>query len=232
MIFARKAPPVSAPRGKLIYEFVLRMAAMSPADTPGKCPLDETTIAAWVDTLVADEPEPIRAAFRDRGARGPEVIWNPQLDDLGHPQLRFLLEYWRGLAGERPMPLARHVDPLAMRPALGFVSLLDVIGDGADFRYRLFGTIPTAVTGFDMTRRLLSQHRASPYIVQYFIAVYRAMLRRREPVHTRHSAPATVMTSAWHRLALPLGDESGAITRILSANVPVGHDGKAINIGL
>jgi hypothetical protein len=208
------------------------MSLMSVSDTPRECPLDETTIAAWVEALVAGDLEPIRAVFRGRGARGPEVIWNPRPEDLGHPQLRFLLQYWRDLAGDRPMPLARQIDAMAMQPALGFVSLLDIIGDGEDFRYRLFGTIPTAVTGFDMTRRLLSQHGASPYMVQYFMAVYRAMLRRREPVHTRHGAPATVMTSAWHRLALPLTDEQGAITRFMSVNVPVGHDGKAINIGL
>jgi hypothetical protein len=205
---------------------------MSGSNSPEETQLDQATIAAWVEALVAGDPEPIRAVFTGRGASGPEVTWNPLPQDLCHPQLRFLLEHWRDLADGRPMPLARQVDPLAMRPALGFVSLLDIVGDGEDFRYRVFGTIPTAVTGFDMTRRLLSQHRASPYMVQYFIAVYRAMMQRREPVHTRHGAPATVMTSAWHRLALPLCDDSGAITRFLSANVPVGHDGKPITIGL
>ena len=29
------------------------------------------------------------------------MIWNPSLEDVGHPQLRFLLQHWRDLAGER-----------------------------------------------------------------------------------------------------------------------------------
>ena len=83
-----------------------------------------------------------------------------------------------------------------------------------------------------MTRRLLSEHRASPYMLEYFFATYRAILRRPEPLYTEHGPPATIMTSAWHRIMLPLGDETGAIIRFLTANVPVGHDGKPISIGL
>jgi hypothetical protein len=124
------------------------------------------------------------------------------------------------------------IDPHEMRPALGFISLLDVVDGGADFRYRLFGTIPTAVSGFDMTRRWLSQHRAGTYMVEYFIATYRAMLRRGEPLFTVHGPPEIVHTSAWHRVAAPLADAAGEITRFMSVNVPVDAAGKPILTGL
>lgn len=195
-------------------------------------PLNADTIAAWTEAVLAADPGPIQTAFRSRGARGPETIWSPPPERLRHAPLRFLLEHWRELRGDRQMPHARQIDALALRPALGFVSLLDVVEGGADFRYRLVGTVPAAVSGFEMTRRLLSEHKASPYMVEYFIAVYRAMLRRPEPLYTEHSPPATVRSCAWHRIALPLGDDAGSIMRFLTANVPVGHDGEVITTGL
>ncbi len=195
-------------------------------------PLRPEIIEAWTAAIASGDIGALQAEFRSRGARGPKITWNPAPDTLPHAPIRFLLEHWQGLRGTRPMPLAREIDALTLRPALGFVSLLDVVEGGDDFRYRLFGTIPSAVSGFDMTRRLLSQHRASGYMVEYFIATYRAILRRPEPLCTEHRPPTTIMTNAWHRIALPLCDDSGSITRFLSANVPVGHDGKPINIGL
>jgi PAS domain len=205
---------------------------MSPFAPESRPPLDVAIIAAWTQALLADNPEPIRAVFRSHGAEGPVVIWRPDPMTVVQPPLRFVLAHWQSLAGDRPMPLARQIDALALRPALGYLSLLDVVEGGADFRYRLFGTIASAVTGFDMTRRLLSQHQASAYMVQYFFAVYRAMLQRQEPVYTQHRPPAAVKTNAWHRVALPLADEAGAVIRFLVANVPVGHDGRIINTGL
>jgi hypothetical protein len=189
-------------------------------------------IETWTTALVSGDIGALRAEFRDRGALGPKIAWSPAPDSLPHAPIRFLLEHWQSLRGARPMPLAREIDALALRPALGFVSLLDVVAGGDDFRYRLFGTIPSAVSGFDMTRRLLSEHRSSAYMTEYFIATYRAILRRPEPLCTEHRPPTTIMTNAWHRIALPLCDDGGSITRFLSANVPIGHDGKPIVIGL
>src|SRR5277367_952840 len=83
-------------------------------------------IAAWTEALVAGEIGMIQAEFRSHGARGPQIVWNPAPETLQHAPMRFLLEHWRDLAGARPMPLAREIDALALRPALGFVSLLDV----------------------------------------------------------------------------------------------------------
>jgi hypothetical protein len=195
-------------------------------------PLRPEIIEAWTEAIVSGDVSAMQAGFRSRGAWGPRILWNPPPESLPHEPIRFLLEHWHRLRGTRQAPLAREIDALTLRPALGFVSLLDVVEGGADFRYRLFGTIPSAVSGFDMTRRLLSEHKASPYMVEYFMGTYRAILRRPEPLYTEHRPAATIMTNAWHRIALPLSDDRGAITRFLSANVPVGHDGNVIAIGL
>jgi hypothetical protein len=185
-------------------------------------------VAAWTDALVAGDVAPLKAVFQSHGARGPEVIWNPQMDDLRHAPLRFLLQHWRDLAAGRPMPRASQIDALALVPALGHVGLVDVVDGGADFHHRLYGTHVAAVSGFEMTGRSVSEFKASVYIVEYYLAGYRAIYRRGEPLYTEHGPPATVMTSAWHRLALPLADADGAIVRVLTANVPIDPRGNVV----
>jgi hypothetical protein len=126
------------------------------------------------------------------------------------------------------MPLTREIDALDMRPALGYVSLLDVIEKGRDFRYRVFGSAIAAVAGFDMTGRNASALKAGAEAVAFALALFRAVVERREPLLTEHGPPSTVNSVAWHSLILPLGDGSGAVTRLLSGAVPVARDGRAL----
>jgi hypothetical protein len=189
---------------------------------------DPVTIATWTDALVAGDAGPLKAVFQSRGARGPEVIWSPSLDDLRHKPHRFLLQHWRDLATGNPMPLASQIDALALAPALGHIGLVDVVECGADFRHRLYGSYVAATSGFEMTGRLVSDFKARSYIVEFYLASYRAIYRRGEPLYTEHGPPATLRTNAWHRLALPLADADGAIVRIVTANVAVDPHGRMI----
>src|SRR5580693_8838774 len=98
---------------------------MSASDPPSpNSRLRPEVIAAWTEALVSAEVRSIQAEFREHGARGPKVTWNPPPESLEHAPLRFLLEHWRNLAGDRQMPLAGQIDALTLRPALGFLSLL------------------------------------------------------------------------------------------------------------
>ncbi len=190
--------------------------------------IDWQIVDHWATQIARSELAEIRQVFDSYGARGPDVIWRPAVSDLAPPQLRFLHDYWTTLAAGRPMPLTSDIDPLAMKPALGYIMLIDVIDGGQDFRYRLFGSRIAAVSGFDVTGRLVSEHPSSSYIVQLSMALYRAVGVRGEPAFTAHGPPATHHTAAWHRLALPLADQSGAIARLLVGTVPIGHDGRPI----
>jgi hypothetical protein len=186
------------------------------------------TVAAWTDALVAGDAGPLKAVFQSQSARGPEVFWSPQLDDLRHKSHRFLLQHWCDLAAANPMPRASQIDALALAPALGHIGLVDVVDSGADFRHRLYGSYVAATSGFEMTGRLVSEFKAGAYIVEFYLAGYRAIYRRGEPLYTEHGPPATVRTAAWHRLALPLADADGAIVRIVTANVAVDSGGNVI----
>lgn len=184
-------------------------------------PIDQGVIADWTERIAGNDVRAIQATFSAHGARGPTVVWNPPIDRLGTRPLRFLLAYWSTLASAGTLPFAHQIDPVKMRDALGYVALLDIVEDGCDFKYRVFGTVIAAVSEFDLTGQHLSEHPASPYIVEFAFAVYRAVLRRRAPVFTEHSPPAKLSSTIWQRLVLPLADDAGAAVRILSCNVPV-----------
>lgn len=188
-------------------------------------PLDWTMADAWTTHICQDQLEPIRDVFRKEGAHGPVVIWDPEADQMTAEPLAALLRYWSSLRRQQALPLADTIDPLAMRRALGYVMLVDAVEGGQDFRYRLFGSAVAAVSGFDMTGRLLSDHQASAYLRAFSLALYRAALQRRRSVFSRYAPAGTTLTAQWHRVTLPLTDRSGTVIRLLAGAVPIGRDG-------
>ncbi len=108
-------------------------AELASAEVPG---LDGRRVAAWAAALAAGEPHGLHDTFMAKGGAAPDIVWDPPVDRLGAPQLRFLLRYWTELAGARAMPGTREIDALEMRPALGYINLLDVIEGGGRCRLR------------------------------------------------------------------------------------------------
>jgi hypothetical protein len=187
--------------------------------------IDARTIDAWTDAIATGEIAPIGTVFGSVGASGPEVIWRPSAEHLKYRPLRFLLDYWTSLAAGREMPRADEIDAVDMGPALGFIILVDVVEGGVNFRYRLFGSALASASGFDMTGRLVTDHRASPHVHGFYLAAYRAALRRREPLFTNHGPSHAVRTKAWHRLVLPFVDDAGTIIRFLVGTIPLSRSG-------
>lgn len=206
---------------------------MTPSDAgPPPSPLDWRRIDHWSAAIAAGDIAELRTVFGAKGARGPEIVWRPSLARLASPPQRTVLRYWSDLAGTRAMPAATEIDAVQMRSALGYVNLLDAIEQGEDFRYRVFGSTVAAVSGFDLTGQLASALKASPYIVEFGLASFRAALRRGEPLLTEHGPPATAFTLAWHRLILPLADAEGAVMRLISVAVPMARDGRPVSLRL
>jgi PAS domain-containing protein len=189
--------------------------------------LDWDRITRWTAEIAADDITAITATFAGHGAAAPGLTWNPAAEHFDAEALRFLTSYWHGLAGRGP-PHVKQIDPLALRPALGYVMLLDLVEGGRDFRYRLYGSMIASISCFDMTGKLLSEHPASPYVTEFALASYRAAVQRRQPVFTERHPVGAVQTTRWQRVALPLIDDDGAVIRLLAGTAPIARDGRTL----
>jgi hypothetical protein len=190
--------------------------------------LDGQRVERWTAAIGAGDEAALRHDFAVIGARGPVIVWRPAVDRPAASQLRFLLRYWLDLRGLRAMPLASEIDALEMRPALGYIMLVEPEDRGRDFRYRLYGSILAAVSGLDMTGKLMTNHAASPYVVEFALAAYRAALARGEPLLTEHGPPTGISSHEWHRLMLPLAGGDGKTNRFLVGNLPIARNGQPI----
>jgi hypothetical protein len=192
--------------------------------------LDWDRIARWTSDVAAGDITAITAIFAAHGAAAPGLAWNPPPEQFDAAALRFLITYWRGLAGPDALPHLKQIDPLALRPALGYVMLLDVVENGRDFRYRLYGSMIASISGFDMTGKLLSEHPAKSYVTEFGLANYRATVKRGEPVYTERHTVGAVQASRWQRIALPLVGDDGAIVRIMAGTAPIARDGRTLRV--
>lgn len=173
-----------------------------------------------VQTILNDDEAAFLAFFRQAGAPPAGFKWRPSESDLTQGALQFLLGHWNRLRGEAPAPNQNLIDPLELREALGHIMILDALEDGADFRYRLYGSKIAARTGFDMTGKRVSELTSSPVMAVFFGAAYRAVRIRCEPLMTVHSPPPEVSVMKWTRLILPLLNDAGRVERLLVGNMP------------
>jgi len=156
---------------------------------------------------------------------GPTILPDPPVDAIAHPTLRFLFGYWRGLPRTTDLPVHTQIDPVEMREALGYILLLDVQPSGADFVYRLYGSGIAGVGGQDWTGwsvAAMAEKTKSNY-GRFYRAVYRASLLSRRPVYSEHFSPSFLSARTWQRIVMPLVDATGAVSRFLVGNVPVGQ---------
>lgn len=213
-----------APEPAVPPEF--RPGAVAPRPTTPA--LDWQRIADWTDQIAAGEIRDIARVFAIDGLSEPVVHWCPGDRDVTAEPLRALLAYWSRLRGHDSMPHHRLVDPAAMRPALGFVMMLDPVDGGRDFRYRLYGSTIALVSGFDMTGRLLSAHPAGVHATEFVIASTSACVQRGLPLYTERQPARAERTMRWPRLVLPLRGDSGGVARVLAGTVPIDRDGRIV----
>ncbi len=160
------------------------------------------------------------ALFAAHGEIAPKVVWDPQPGTLDRPQLEFLLGFWRERCSGEALPPPSCVNPFELKPALGYIMLLDVVDGGRDFRYALYGSLIAERAGRDWTGRLTSEMAATSYTGHFYTALYRAALVRRVPFWSSTASPKWVPAKHWSRLALPLAGDDGVITRFMIGNVP------------
>lgn len=181
---------------------------------------DQSSLDAMRDGLLNGNLGPLAAPFLKHGLRSPVVRWNPVAADLPTKQLPFVLNLWHSLRDANGRVTPEQIDPFMLKPALGYILLIDVLDDGADFYYRLYGSEVARVAGFDMTGKRTSQIVTGSLASTFYIAGYRALLQRPEPLFTWHEMPMQITINNWDRIVLPLTGTDGRITRILTCNMP------------
>jgi len=201
-------------------------ALASPASIDA--PVDWARVERWAYDIAGSGESNVVTEFASEYGREASVIWNPATDKIPSDVLQFLLNYWLGLRSGPTTPRPAQINPLDMRPALGYVALVDPVDDGRDFRYRLYGTVLASISDIDMTGKLLSELKASRSVRELSLATYRAALRRPEPIYLVRSPGGATLTAQWHRLTLPLFDETGRVIRFLTGSVPVTGNGQAL----
>ena len=182
----------------------------------------------WTALVLADDIAPIAAVFQQHGAGVPEAIRAPRAEQIPLGPLRFLAMHWQAIARDGALPHIRKIDPFELRPALGYLMVLDPIDDGRDFRYRLYGSAIARISGLDMTGRKTSEHPASAYVSEFGIAIYRASLKARVPFYSTRRPVGAELAMDWHRLALPFVDDAGTAIRILAGTAAIDSAGRMV----
>ncbi len=191
-------------------------------------PVDWERVERWSSQIAERGESNVVTEFTAEYGRDASLIWDPSPDRLSSEALQFLLAYWSRLRAGDSLPRPADIDPLEMRPALGYVALVDPVEDGRDFRYRLYGSMLASISNVDMTGKLLSALKATRQVREFSLATYRAAFQRKRPIYVVRSPDGAAYTAQWLRLTLPLVDDGGKVARFLSGIVPLTSSGRPL----
>jgi hypothetical protein len=180
----------------------------------------ESTVADLAEQILAERFDTVAQSFQDANATLVSLLWSPSAEAVEAPELQFLLRYWTGLCGAQSLPRVEQITPFDMRPALGYVALVDAIESGWDGRYRLYGSRIAERVGFDMTGRRVSELGPGGYLPIFARALYRAVHVARRPVLAAYRPPIDLSATSWRWLVLPLTGTANDVVRFLLGEFP------------
>ena len=145
-----------------------------------------------------------------------DTIDHELTDAPGAPLLAELVAYWEEKRRGRIAPRRGDIDPAELRRHLPYVHMLDVIDDGADFRFRLIGTAIVEGLGRDSTGKTFGEmFGARPEVMARLCARFRVVVREKRPTFSRGRM-------FWH--------PDRAYREFVAASVPLSEDGVSVNI--
>lgn len=136
----------------------------------------------------------------------------------GHPILEPALAYWLQKRAARAMPRKGDIDPTEIAPRLlPHLQIIDVIGGGQRFHYRLIGTALVDAYGKDYTG-LYVDEMVSGDRLDFILRGYRRVCELRAPVfcHNRYLTVRSTDLFAT-RVYMPLSEDGGTVQFILGA---------------
>jgi hypothetical protein len=130
------------------------------------------------------------------------------------PEQSELFQLWLSKRGTRAMPEKRDFTAPDLRPWLGDIHLIEVIDQGKDFRYLIFGTDIARYYDVEMTRRFVSEWPEA--MRELAFATYRRVVRDNCAYLVRQNEVAHDRVFSNHRLVLPLSKDGAAVDHILT----------------
>jgi hypothetical protein len=134
----------------------------------------------------------------------------------------FLHKLWLSKPKVKSMPSRDDFTPAEMMPVLPYIYMIDVLGSGADFQMRLFGTALVELIGRDYTGVKMSEMgeqegwRRQVYTASFNAAVPVFFQFDLGDFGKRHMKTENVL--------LPLRDRNGEYTILLCASEVIDHD--------
>ncbi len=149
-------------------------------------------------------------------------------EGFAHLELLRFAKHCKELAGDREMLRLRDFHPTDVLWILGSLYVIEVLSDEADYRFKIFGSMMTAIYGMDFTGWRLSElpdHVLHREMRAYLHAIYDATVARRAPLLLRGKLRWNNTDIDTERLMIPLAEDDGHLSTILVAvhsNIPVG----------
>jgi hypothetical protein len=137
-------------------------------------------------------------------------------DYRGDPILGPVLAYWTQKRGGRAMPRKRDIDPTEIPPRLlPNLQILDVIGGGGRFRYRLVGSASVEAYGKDYTGSYPDELFRDDRL-RFLLSIYKTVCTSKMPVFSRNKyhTPKKIDVFA-SRIYMPLSDDGVEVHHIL-----------------
>lgn len=140
-----------------------------------------------------------------------------------HPTIAFFRAYWKEKRAGRTMPSRADIRPAELKDNLGWLVLLDVLEGGADFRYRLLGTLVTQyflreATGKTVTEAFAPEtpnaDRNAVLSVFRWVAAEKRIFSGSYPAGTLGPR-----AEAFHAIYMPLSDDGTTCNVIMGAFV-------------
>lgn len=138
------------------------------------------------------------------------------------PQLKTLVQYWRGKGAAGRLPSRADIDPLDFTQLLGRVLLVDVVrgGDTQRYRYRLFGTEFIFYHQADLTGRYLDEIANADFRAE-LLAQYEAALATKQPQYMAYDYIVAAERHRFHAVLLPLAADGVTVDMVLGCGVRV-----------
>ena len=132
--------------------------------------------------------------------------------------LRRLLAHWQEIRGGRRMPARGDFDPLDVRFAIGYISLVEVHPDPLRFYFRLDGTKQAELFGVDCTRRYLDE-AVPPKHAAMAHASYAEVVQHGEPRYHRRQIVFHERLMDYEILILPFSNNGEQVDLLMTGIV-------------